>query len=540
MNKFKTTIFILCLLGNYAANAQNAYWAMYSLTKFSLAQNAVSPLPGTPSTCNTANANGLFDANGNPVFYASNDKIYNKNGATVFTYPHSGSIYNFCLTALHIVPVPGGSCGEYYVIYAKAAKTGIFGNSYPVDTYEIGAIRVTVDASQNITVSNNISKVTYSDYTINPSVQMALSKENNNKRDLYVAFERSGNSSINTDQIAKIKVDNNGLTKVNSFLSTNSATIAALKSTTLELSPDQTTLAWLQAGAVSVGFQVGLMDVATGNMSTLSVPNLGYKSELEFGANSDDLYVTTSQGIYKTSLANPAAGNYVSGSGNMNYGGNIELGLNGKLHATSTNNTMYVITGFNAVTGNYYPELVLPEQVDGENIFYQAPTPLSNWFSVLFNGATQANVSGGSGNYSYTWKNSIGNVVATGNPVLLSGGKFGAQYTLTVKDNVTGCSTDFLFTNSPSSTFRNTSTDLVTNQVNIHPNPTSDYINVQTNANEQIIQLEVVNLKGQTALKAKGNQSTKQRLPINGLTKGMYILNIITNASSSRIKFLVK
>lgn len=545
MNKFKTTIFILCLLGSYVANAQNAYWVMYPSIKFSLAQNSMTPLPGTPSTCTQANAKGLFDANGNLIFYVSNDKIYDKNGAQIFTIPTTpaNSQFTYCVKGIHIVPVPGGSCGEYFVIYTRFAESGLSGPNVggPTDLYEMGAIKVTVNASQNISVSSNISTVTYSDLptTLNPQVQTALSKESNNERTLFALLERSANPNHNTNQLVRIKVDNNGLTKNGGFLNTTVAPYVSTSFRSLEISPNQASLVWVQATVGVAGKRLGVMNLATGTISEINIPLLANGSELEFGANSNDLYFTTSQGIYKTSLSNPASTVQVAGTSNAHYAGNIELGLNGKLYATATNHILYTITGTNAVTGNYYAQLRLPEQVDGENIFYQAPTPLTALIAMTSNGTTQASVSGGSGNYSYTWRNSLGNIVATGHPVLLPGGKFGAQHTLTVKDNVTGCSTDFLFYNYPLS-FRNTNTDLTVGKAEVHPNPASDYINVQTNANEQIMQLEVVNLKGQTALKAKGNQTAKQRLSINGLTKGMYILNIITNASSSRIKFLVK
>ena len=166
MRNFKVTLLILCLIGGYAAQAQNPYWALYPLTKFDLANNSMSPLSGSANTCNSANSKGLFDASGNPVFYVSNDKIYNKTGGVAFTIPGvPGSTNTYCVRGLHIVPVPGGSCGEYYVIYTRVTELGAFPNGgAPYDGYEVGAIRVTVDASQNITVSSTISKVTYSEF----------------------------------------------------------------------------------------------------------------------------------------------------------------------------------------------------------------------------------------------------------------------------------------------------------------------------------------------------------------------------------------
>lgn len=535
MKHFKIILLLVCLVGNYATQAQNPHWALYPLKKFTLPANSMTVLPGSAVTCGTANTKGLFDVNGNPVFYVLHNRIYNKTGGTAFTIP--GPAY--CVKGLHIVPVPGGSCGEYYVVYVKVTELGAFPNggaSY--DGYEVGAVRVTVDANQNISVSNSISKVTYADFplVISTNIETALSKESNNERALYVTIRRSASPNFNTDQLVKIKLDNSGLTKNGSFMSSKDPANKIIDTRTLELSPDQASLAWIQWTG-GVGYHIAVRNVATGINSSIIVPNINNNSDLEFGANSNDLYVTTTQGIVRTSLSNPQSNTFVTGTSNIHHSGNIELGLAGKLYATATDNVLYTINGTSAIPGNYYGSLILPEQVDGEAIVYQAPSPLTIYLQMMVNGNTQAVVSGGSGNYTYTWYDSFGTVAGTGVSVRLCGR---GLHTLVVKDNASGCSTSHSFTNYPSFACRSTSGEIAIGTVGVYPNPTTDHLKIQTNSKEQIVQVQVVDIKGQVMLQQDGSQTATQRLSINGLKKGMYILNVTTNKSSSRTKFFVK
>ncbi|WP_299462516.1 T9SS type A sorting domain-containing protein [uncultured Microscilla sp.] len=535
MKNLKITLLTLCLLGSYAIQAQNPHWALYPLKKFTLSTNSMSVLPGTAVTCGTANTKGLFDASGNPVFYVLHNKIYNKTGGVAFTIPGP----SYCVRGFHIVPVPGGSCGEYYVVYVKVTELGAFPNGgAPYDGYEIGAIRVTVDANQNITVSNSISKVTYADFplVISTNIETALSKESNNERTLYATIRRSASPNFNTDQLVKVRLNNSGLTKNGSLMSTKDPANKIINTRTLELSPNQASLAWIQWTG-GIGAHIAIMDVATGAMSSINLANIDDNSELEFGANSNDLYVTTSQGIVRTSLSNPQSSTFVTGTSSIHHTGNIELGLNGKLYATATNNILYTITGTSATPGNYYGSRILPEQVDGETIVYQAPSPLTIYLMMMVNGNTQATVTGGSGNYTYTWYDSFGGVVATGISVKLCRR---GQHTLVVRDNASGCSTSYSFTNYPSFACRTTSAEITIGKVGVYPNPATDYLKIQANSKEQIVQLQVVNLKGQVMVQEEGNQTATQRLSVNGLKKGLYILNVVTDKSSSQTKFFVK
>lgn len=534
MRNFKITLLFLCIIGSYAAQSQNPYWALNSLRKLDQSTNAVTPLSGAVNTCGTANSKGLFDASGNPVFYVNHNRIYNKNGGIAHTIP--GAPY--CVKGIHIVPVPGGSCGEYYVIYAKVAELGAFPNGgAPYDGYEIGAIKVTVDANQNISVSTT-SKVTYADFplVIHTNIETALSKESNGERTLYVTFRRSANPNINTDQLVKIKVQNTGLSKNGGFFpGTGTQT---LNTSTLEISPDQTSLAWVQAVTYN-SYAIRVMNLANNTTTDISIPNLSQNSDIEFGANSNDIYATTTQGVVSTSLSNPSAITPIAGTSAIHYGGDIELGTNNRLYVTATNNGLYLITGSTASVVNFYASKYLPEQVDGETIQYAPPAPLTVYLSITITGFTRASVAGGSGNYTYAWYNSFGGQVATGNDARLCGK---GRHSVVVRDVNSGCSTTYVFENYPIPGCRSTSSEIKIGgaEVKAYPNPASNHLNIQTSREENIVQLKVTNFQGKMLMQVEGSQRSNQRISTNGLKPGMYILDIVTDKSNRQVKFVVK
>lgn len=557
MKKLRITLLAFCILGSLAIQAQNRYWAMSPLKKFDTANpnQHISNLPGVPNTCSAANitpgTQGLFDANGTPVFYVHHDQIYDKNGQVRGTIPGVGlgNRAFYCIQGLHIVPVPNGRCGEYYVIYARQFIVGT-GNS--PNAYEVGALRVTVDANQNISVSNTRHSLTYPNGgTLHAGIGTALSREfttspnNNKERMLYVNFRSDGArpGQPENDQVVKIRVTNTGLARDGGFGVFPSSTTVWGHS--LELSPNQRYLAWIQNLG---GFHIMVVDLQ--NNTTQAIRMLGFtlgiKSEIEFGTNSNDIYVTTGQGIVKTSLSNPQSVSFILGTSATHYEGQLEMDSNDKLYATARNNQLYVIdlnrTTLQAQSIEPYASLSLPEQVDGENIFYD-PSPLGVTFSILITGHTQANVTGGSGSYTYTWTDLSGiNPPQNGNPVLLCGRGRGL-YTLTVEDNVSGCSTTTPpFNTAPCTRGRSTGNDIEIsdNRVKAYPNPTTDYLNVQVRNEEKIVQLQVVDLQGKVLNQWDGQQKATQRIDTNDLKRGGYLLIVITDKFRHQMKFFVK
>lgn len=541
MKNFRITLLTFCILGSFAVQAQNPYWATYSLKKFDLSNNTVSNLPGGNSTCNvgniTANAQGLFDAAGNPVFYVQHDKIYDRNGQIKFSIPNA----YFCVKGLHIVPVPNGGCGEYYVIYVRQVTLNPGPGNFNPNAYEVGAIRVTVGANQNITVSNNIHKVTYADgsfvLTSSHGIGTALSKENDQERILYVGFRRSF-AFPSKDQLVSIRVTSAGLAKAGGFGVYPSVT--TVRGHTLELSPDQNYLAWLDSAPG--GDRIAVMNLSDSTQQMIQVSGLDERSEIEFGANSDDIYVTTTQGVVKTSRSNPqVVSGPIAGTGPMHYQGNVELGGNNQLYVTATNGQLYVIDlnaqipTANSIANNF--PLTLPEQVDGETIVY---APLTISLNILITEQVQVNVTGGSGNYSYTWSDPLGNT-QTGNPVRLRGK---GTYTLTVTDNVSGCTSTIQYTNQPSlvRSRHSTSSNVEFHNIGIkaYPNPTDDYLNIQVGHNEKIVQLQVMDFQGRVLNQWDGNQKAIQHIATNSLEQGSYLLIVVTDKLRHQIKFLVR
>ncbi|OJJ23038.1 hypothetical protein BKI52_01410 [marine bacterium AO1-C] len=553
-----TFLILLCVLGSFATYSQNPYWALYPVQKYNIAGNTMSTMPGaTPSGCSNARTNGLFDVNGNPIFYVAGHQVYNRFGQVIHTI--SPSFQFECGQGLAIVPVPGGGCGAYYILYAGVANINNPSNLWNYDGYEVGAVRISVDASQNASYVG-VSKLLFEDLSISIStfIDMAVGKEIHGKRNMYVSFRRSASPLFDTKQIMKISIDNNGLTKQGGYF--DGKTNFSMDAKTLELSPNQRYLAWI-APELGNGTSLKLMilDLVTGNIqSNGNLPPLAGNSDIEFGSNSDDIYVTTQWGIVRTSRTYPISYTLIPGSytylGNGQYssiylGGDIELASNGRFYVASTSGNLAYIVG-NTLTANViaYNGLDLPEQVDGENITYQASSSLNVSISINLNGSLQAIVSGGSGNYSYTW-NSPGNPNFSVSSTLTPCGR--QTHVLVVRDNSTGCSVSTSLYHSTNRackaklplellSMRTTNAAVKVGQAKFYPNPAKDFVNVQVAGEEAIQRIQVVNLNGQVLVDEAGSKSMIQRLSINGLKKGIYLINIVTDKSSSQQKLLVK
>ena len=544
MKNFRITLLAFCILGGFAIQAQNHHWAVYPLKKFDLANQTLSNLPGVAAICSTGpvtpDTQGLFDTNGNPVFYVHHDQIHDKNGQVRGFIPGllPNNRSNYCIQSMHIVPVPNGGCGEYYLIYTKQTEINSPSTNSP-DAYEVGAMRITVGTNQNITVSNNIQRLTYRDPAIAGAgyskIATALSQELNQERMLYVSFKKG--ASPFQDQVVRIRVTNTGLVQDGGF--GVYSTLREVTANTLELSPNQRYLAWVNR--ILGVYRITVVDLQNNNsIQDIIVSGLNDDSELEFGTNNDDIYVTTGAGVIKTSRSNPQSVSTIAGTSSIHSRGEIELSFNNQLYATATNGQLYVIN-LNASTpiatsvANNFP-LTLPEQVDGETIVH---IPLTISLTVLITGQVQANVAGGSGNYTFNWTHPSD--PQTGNPAWLRGK---GTYTLIVTDNVSGCMSTIQYTNQPSlGEFRHhagSQEELHHTEIKAYPNPTADRLNVQVNQHEKIVQLQVVDLQGQVLNQWDGNQKATQHIATNDLKQGTYLLMIITDKLRHQVKFFVK
>ncbi len=548
MKKMNITWVILCILIGYKGYSQNPYWALEPALKFNLSSNSISSLPGGVTTISNflgVQTNGLFDAQGNMIFFVANEKVYDKNGVEKYNLSTNG----YTISSINIIPVPGGTCGEYFVIYVEPAGPSI------AQTYNIKANKVTVDASQNITVSNLVSEVVYEARDIgSPLTQTAISKESNGRRTLYVTLRRLiDHNGGDNNQIGKVKIDQNGLTKETGFLPIDIFTPINnnLESYSLELSPNQRYLAWIDHYGIT---RVVVKDLLTGTMIRIDITGLGAESELEFGPNSNDLYVTTQQGLARTSMSQPTVATFIPGSytqsGGTNstvyYGGNVELGPDNMLYITSA--SAGHIASYDIANNLFNPNVVsylgkhLPEQVDGETILYYG-NPLSGNISIAPNGNLIAQASGGSGNYSYTW-NTPGSPNYGTSAQLTPCGR--AKHVVTIKDNLAGCSVTLkiiytapqacLSLGPPSASV---GLDVAESAIKVYPNPVSEYLNVTMKSGEQIEQLQVRDLSGQIWLKVSGNNASNQRVGVQRLKKGTYILTVTTNQRSSQQRVVI-
>ena len=115
------------MLSSSISYAQMKYWTTpplkYNMSSTTLTSTAL-PDPGGPYSV----ANGVYDDNGNILFYIRDIDIYGPNGQTVGTLPwHNMSVCDEAYTILNpeinIVPIPG-TCREYYVIYSMDNPAG--------------------------------------------------------------------------------------------------------------------------------------------------------------------------------------------------------------------------------------------------------------------------------------------------------------------------------------------------------------------------------------------------------------------------------
>lgn len=76
-------------------------------------------------------------------------------------------------------------------------------------------------------------------------------------------------------------------------------------------------------------------------------------------------------------------------------------------------------------------------------------------------------------------------------------------------------------------------------ELSLYPNPASELVNIKTNGN-QIKNITIHNLLGQTVLTATGNETSEQSMNISTLSSGTYLVVIATDAKTETVKLIVK
>lgn len=346
---------------------------------------AGSGTPGfanSPTPANYTVSNAAFDQNGNLLFSVIDNILYDKNGAAT-----SINLGTSVGNEIAIAPVPG-TCRDFFVICS---------GSRVVFNY------INVSSTGVIT-----SYGTYTDnsYSSTGSISIALSQlQGGNTRYLY---------ALGYPRMRRYTLQNSGgygtVTATTDMITYSLANFSGgtndMFATELELSPDQSTLAWIPArnatGASNTTFLYTLSTASpyTFNRKTIDIgisPVSTYYTGLEYLNNStmyfsgNGYYIAGGPGgggpatsfgfIYKYDIATNTATS-ISNTGNYGHS-QLELGRDGKIYGINYTNQLLgqldpstnIITQLNSPL-NYgslgIPVSLyhLPDQIDGENYNY--------------------------------------------------------------------------------------------------------------------------------------------------------------------------
>jgi hypothetical protein len=76
---------------------------------------------------------------------------------------------------------------------------------------------------------------------------------------------------------------------------------------------------------------------------------------------------------------------------------------------------------------------------------------------------------------------------------------------------------------------------LATNTITVFPNPTTDFLTIQNSSNTQIDKIIVSDISGKTVLQQNQNAS---QVNVQNLSKGMYLLQVVSGAKNWQSKFV--
>ncbi len=126
-------------------------------------------------------------------------------------------------------------------------------------------------------------------------------------------------------------------------------------------------------------------------------------------------------------------------------------------------------------------------------------------------------ITGGSGSYSYEWKNA-GVVLGTDAVLEISEG---GTYILTITDTC-DCSIDVSFV------VKDAGVSAVSESVfDVYPVPASDYIMVESKGVQRICQIALVSMQGRVVGVYPQEKASKAQIDVRNLTNGEYVLNCV-------------
>lgn len=423
--------FITIILSASISHAQMKYWTTpplkYNMSSATLSSTTLPGLGGSYSV-----ANGVYDDNGNILFYVRDYNIYGSTGQIVGNLPYytSGSktVYSDLNPEINIVPIPG-TCREYYVIYSMDNPAGMSPVLY---------VKVDCSGSSPVVINNYFNAFHVPYHGGRDNTGMAVSKlisGSSAKRFLF---------SVSAGEIVRSEITSSGI----------SAGIPVATSTELRLDIEdfdaiEAELSWggNYFAWSSYNGMVHIIELTpdgafvTGSLQTYPIP--GAKG-IEFTMNTSNpkLYVSGQNGLTQILTSNQSQTIVSTGTfdltnthleyakNNRIYGISPTYDSQGELSSTTLvginwgNNTFSSVNaGFDSrftIPALYTSGLfTLPEQIDGENYAYLNGTPAVQISSFTINGSAPAGNcdEGGFGKYCQNSALSFNVTYSSGTPV---------------------------------------------------------------------------------------------------------------------------
>lgn len=360
-NLFYFLVVVFLCFGNKGnAQTQMKAWVLTpNRVNFTTTSSSMQSLPIRDNS-HYVSSNGVFEKNGNVLFYVADNKLYDRNSSYIGNYaPGTGTNFG---EEVAIVPVPY-SCRDFFVIYSWATGSGNVNLYY-------SQIRISTGGTVSIITSGNLI-----DSRPGNLAGIAVSKVNTgNIRYLY--FKGNGLLQKYTITASGIGFPYNILTDVNLGSDTRE----------LELNFAGNKLAW----ADYVGNTIHVYDLIGNTHQTYSTSNTDLVkriSGIEFSPDNSKLYVSLYSsnsmllpggGIYKIAIPSGTS-TFLTGSFPLCVS-HLELGRDGYIYGVGLNRQLGRInTSTETVAVGIFGDTInsdvtttgkcfrLPDQVDGED-----------------------------------------------------------------------------------------------------------------------------------------------------------------------------
>ncbi|MBO9703805.1 MAG: T9SS type A sorting domain-containing protein [Sporocytophaga sp.] len=396
MIKKITLLIVLCciLLSNLIAQTQQNYWVVPPNKIDFTGTPTSSSLPGSPSASTYLNSNGVFDENGNILFYLQDNSVYNSSGSTIGSLANYGS-YVDLQDEIAIVPVPG-SCTEWYVIYSK--HTGTVGVALLYSKVNVSSSGVVTFVSNGNLIETNTSNL----------VGIAVSRiKAGNIRNLYcVAYP-----SVRSFQISSSGIGS-GSTVVTYSLSTFPDGLNSLNTREAEIY-ETVSGDYILWGSSNLN-KVFVYDPNTALVNIITIPSTTHVNGVEFSPNGTKIYASvygSSGGIYRITDYTSTATVTRLTSGRDYELSHLELARDGYIYGVNHLSTPTAgrlgrinpstdVISASALSIEIYSTAVsgpsgagyyrLPDQVDGENYTYNRGIGVPIITSSTINGQSNA------------------------------------------------------------------------------------------------------------------------------------------------------